>query len=954
MATAIEIEPPVASEQVRADGLASSVVILLGMTVLQRLIGFGRGVLFCRLLDPEQLGQWDVAFSFLNLAAPLAVLGLPGSFGRYFEYYRSRQQLRTFLRRTTLMCTLTGLAAVAAIAIWRQQFSELIFGRDDRGELVLWLTACLAAVIVQNFLVCIFMAARRYRAVTAVQFLQSLLFAAISVALCYGWQKTAASAVAGYGVVGADLRGRVVPAGAARMGRAAHEPAISAGRRQFWSKLLPFAGWVWVTNLLTNLFDIVDRYMIVHYSGMNVDDALRQVGYYHSSRLIPLLIVALAALLGTMVTPHLSHDWEAGRRRAVATQLNTILKNLLLALLTGSVAVLAIAPLLFNFALAGKFTAGLDQLPLTLAYCTWFGTIAVAQNYLWCAEKAWLSSCSLLVGLVVNVALDLVLLQRFGLHGAVMATTAANFVALSLVYLFSWHYGMHIDRGTWLLSVSPCLLWFGPWVAGLALVALWIAAVTTPLLFNRAEKLHSLEVARGFLARFANLTGWHWPRGPIGTGAGCLSTIPSACFALNQTSPTHPPTILPASPAMFFRRSKLIPLADRGPLRVMFALTSMPVGGAETLLVNLIRRLDRNHFLPELCCLKELGPLGEELSAEVPTFSNLIHRKTDLGVVGRLARLLRQRRIDALITVGAGDKMFWGRLAAWRAGLPVVASALHSTGWPDGVGRLNRMLTPITDAFIAVAQAHGEYLVEHERFPRSKVWVIPNGVDVDRFDTGSERAAARAELGIAPATPVAGIVAALRPEKNHELLLRAAAQVRRQVPSAEFLIVGDGPLRPGLEALAAELGLKQAVRFLGTRSDIPRLLAAMDAFVLTSKMEANPVSILEAMATSRPVVAPNVGSIAESVADGVTGYLTTEGSAEETAARLCQLFTDPELAHTMGRRGRQRVVQHWSLDVMVRGYERLIREIYVAKSTPGKSGRPAGADEAEPQLIETP
>ncbi len=514
MTTAVETQPNAQAASLCADGLAASVVILLGMTVMQRLIGFGRGVLFCRLLDPEQLGQWDVAFSFLNLAAPLAVLGLPGSFGRYFEYYRCRQQLRPFLRRTTIMCAITGLVGVLLIAVWRRQFSELIFGRSDRGELVLWLSACLVAVIVHNFLVCIFMAARMYRAVTALQFLQSLLFAVISVALCCWWQQTAASAVAGYGVSALICVLGAYPLVRRVWGEAAHEPAAAAaGRREFWAKLLPFAAWVWVTNLLTNLFDIVDRYMIVHYSGLDVDDALRQVGYYHSSRLIPLLIVALAALLGTMVTPHLSHDWEAGRRREVARQLNTILKNLSLALFTGSVAVLAIAPLLFRFALAGKFTAGLDQLPLTLAYCTWFGTIAVAQNYLWCAEKAWLSSCSLLVGLLVNVGLDLVLLQRFGLHGAVMATTAANFVALLLVYLFSWHYGMQIDRGTWLLSAAPALLWLGPLAASVALIAIWIVAATTNLLFTSAEKQHSVEVARGFVARFAGRAGglWPWP-----------------------------------------------------------------------------------------------------------------------------------------------------------------------------------------------------------------------------------------------------------------------------------------------------------------------------------------------------------------------------------------------------------------------------------------------------------
>ena len=150
---------------------------------------------------------------------------------------------------------------------------------------------------------------------------------------------------------------------------------------------------------------------------------------------------------------------------------------------------------------------------------------------------------------------------------------------------------------------------------------------------------------------------------------------------------------------MFHRKRTLIPLADRGPLRVMFLITSMPVGGAETLLVNLIRRLDRERFAPELACLKQLGPLGEELAGEIPAHHGLLNRKYDLRILPRLTKLLARRKIDAVVTVGAGDKMFWGRLAAWRAGAPVVLSALHSTGWPDGIGRLNRLLTPITDGF---------------------------------------------------------------------------------------------------------------------------------------------------------------------------------------------------------------------------------------------------------------
>ena len=132
----------------------------------------------------------------------------------------------------------------------------------------------------------------------------------------------------------------------------------------------------------------------------------------------------------------------------------------------------------------------------------------------------------------------------------------------------------------------------------------------------------------------------------------------------------------------------------RGPLRVMFVITSMPVGGAEMLLVDLLRCLDRDRFVPQLCCLKELGPLGETLIGKVPLHYRLLAGKYDLRVLLRLKRLLASERIDAVVTVGAGDKMFWGRLAARWAGVPVVCSALHSTGWPDGIGRLNRLLTP--------------------------------------------------------------------------------------------------------------------------------------------------------------------------------------------------------------------------------------------------------------------
>lgn len=369
--------------------------------------------------------------------------------------------------------------------------------------------------------------------------------------------------------------------------------------------------------------------------------------------------------------------------------------------------------------------------------------------------------------------------------------------------------------------------------------------------------------------------------------------------------------------------------AENNALRVMFLHTSAPIGGAETLTANLVRRFDRQRIAPELCCLKTLGTLGETLAQEIPAFEGLLGHKYDLRVLPRLTWLLRRRRIDALITVGAGDKMFWGRLAARLAGVPVALSAIHSTGWPDRISRLNRALTPLTDAFVAVAAAHGRYLVEQERFPPDRVRVIPNGVDTDAFHPRPPAVALRRRLGI-PAGPIVGTVARLIPEKNLDLLLEVAVRARRRVADAQFVIVGDGPSAVPLRERAVALGLSGCVHFLGWRSDVSSLLALMDVYLLTSHIEANPVSVLEALSTGVPVVATRVGSVPETVREEA-GFLVEPGDAQGMSRHVIDLLADPWLARTMGRAGREEVVRRWSIDQTVRNYQELIEEIYRRK-----------------------
>jgi len=370
------------------------------------------------------------------------------------------------------------------------------------------------------------------------------------------------------------------------------------------------------------------------------------------------------------------------------------------------------------------------------------------------------------------------------------------------------------------------------------------------------------------------------------------------------------------------------------PLATAFLTTSMPVGGAETLLVNLVRRFDRQMIAPEIVCLKEPGPLGIELRSQCPVHERFLSCKWDLRVLPRLVRLFRSRQYQAIVTVGAGDKMFWGRCAARLAKTPVVLSALHSTGWPDHVTRLNRLLTPITDGFIAVAENHARHLIEVEKFPAAKVHTIRNGVDTDRFKPDALcREELRAELGIASSTPLVGIVAALRPEKNHWMFLRVATRVVEKIPNARFLIVGDGAQRQSLEAEIARLNLQHTVCLLGNRADTPRLLAALDLFLLCSRNEASPVSILESLSSEVPVIATRVGSVPEMVVPGETGELVEIDDDQAMAEAAIKYLRCPRDRATHGRCGRARVIERGSLTTMVHDYTRLIETIHQMKKS---------------------
>ena len=273
-----------------------------------------------------------------------------------------------------------------------------------------------------------------------------------------------------------------------------------------WSELattlLPFAIWVWTTNLLANTFDLVDRYMIIHLSSLDVSAAEGLVGQYHAARVVPQLLVQLAGMIGAMLLPYLSHDWEAGKIDAVSRRVNLAVKIGAVLLTFAGAAILILSPVLFDGIYAGRYALGFAVLPTTLVSCSWGALSLLAMNFLWCAERARLSSLAFLAGIILNAALNYYLLPTWGLAGVVFATALGNGAALLLNLWLGSPLGLSVSRGTWLLIALPIALAFG-WIAALAAVALAATLVIkTDWLIDAEEREELMSAGRGALKKF--------------------------------------------------------------------------------------------------------------------------------------------------------------------------------------------------------------------------------------------------------------------------------------------------------------------------------------------------------------------------------------------------------------------------------------------------------------------
>ena len=366
-------------------------------------------------------------------------------------------------------------------------------------------------------------------------------------------------------------------------------------------------------------------------------------------------------------------------------------------------------------------------------------------------------------------------------------------------------------------------------------------------------------------------------------------------------------------------------------IRVMYVVPDLGVGGAERHVTRLMPNLDRSRFDTAVVCIGDEGKLFGDLAAS-GTRAVALHRSKRQAVraLRDLTREMRNFAPDVVITRGYNAETL-GRIAAWLTHVPHSVVWVHNHGdiEPRGAVRriADRVLDRVTSAYFGVARAQIDYMVDDLKYSPDKIRIIHNGVDPDGFQWTDDRSAV-SDLGIGESDKVVGILAMLRPEKDHDNFLRAARLVVDRVPDAKFLVVGDGPMRPEIERLIRELDLDDCVVLTGSRSDVPDLLRAIDVFVLSSyTVECFPNALLEAMAAGRPAVCTAVGGVPEMIEEPETGYLVPPRDPDALADRLVHILSDSELAHRMGRAARARVEALFSLRASVAATEHALDEL---------------------------
>ena len=365
----------------------------------------------------------------------------------------------------------------------------------------------------------------------------------------------------------------------------------------------------------------------------------------------------------------------------------------------------------------------------------------------------------------------------------------------------------------------------------------------------------------------------------------------------------------------------------RKPVNIIHLVLNLDVGGLEWVVLSLLKGLDKKRFNPSVACLLNGGRLVKELKglgSEVEILDK--PDKLDFSASFKLAKILRKRKIALIHTHNTGAYIY-GVIAAKLAGVSAIVHTEHGRNFPDKKRLMcaEKLLSIFAHRIVVVSEALKDDLIRFEKISSDKIKVIPNGVNLDLFkplpsETIQKK---RFELGLKKDDYVIGNIGRLALVKDQANLMQAFSLICDKIPQAKLIIVGDGPLKSNLKLKVENLKLKDKVKLLGERKDIPELLNVFDLFVLPSKNEGISLSLLEAMATSKPIIATAVGGNKEIIDNDQNGCLVSANSPQELAREIIYLHDNPQKAKTMANLAYAKVCNRYSSIKMADEYQKI-------------------------------
>ncbi len=371
-------------------------------------------------------------------------------------------------------------------------------------------------------------------------------------------------------------------------------------------------------------------------------------------------------------------------------------------------------------------------------------------------------------------------------------------------------------------------------------------------------------------------------------------------------------------------------------MNVLYIIWSLDQGGAERVVLDLAKNADRAQFNITICCLNQKGFFANELE-QLGTEVIALHKlpKLDPFIIYKISRVISKKKIDIVIT-HLWTSNFWGRIAAYLSRVKIIIATEHTTDEkrPWYYHLADRFLARISSRIIAVSSSVKVFHHTKSKIPPRKFEIINNGIDIEKFNISFDKNKKRKEFGFKDNDYIIGLFGRFVPAKAHELLLQSLKNIIKAHPQVKVLFAGSGPTVDIIKKLAADLGLAKHVAFAGFRSDIPELYQILDLFVLPSRREGFPITVLEAMASGIPAIVTDVGGNKEIISDGIDGFIIQPNNTEELTQKINFLIDNTETAKKIAQFGQKNVRENFTSVIMTKKTEQLLSGIFLKEGAP--------------------